>query len=141
ARLTTVAAIAKVDVDGPGFLNVTLDSLGGVVTAILAAGPRYGNNDEAAKQRINLEFVSANPTGPIHVGGTRWAAVGDAIARLLVASGAEVTREYYVNDAGAQIARFAASQLAAARGEPTPEGGYSGAYIAEVAARVLWANP
>jgi arginyl-tRNA synthetase len=141
ARLTEVAGIAKVDVAGPGFLNVTLESLGGVVTAILAAGTRYGNNDEASKQRINLEFVSANPTGPIHVGGTRWAAVGDAIARLLTASGAEVTREYYVNDAGAQIARFAASQLAAARGEPVPDGGYAGSYVAEVAARVLWSNP
>ncbi len=141
ARLGGVAGVARVEVAGPGFLNITLESLGGVVTTILAAGARYGNNDEAAKQRINLEFVSANPTGPIHVGGTRWAAVGDAIARLLVASGAEVTREYYVNDAGAQISRFAASQLAAARGEPTPEGGYAGAYVAEVAARVLWSNP
>ena len=141
ARLGSVAGVAKVEVAGPGFLNITLDSLGGVVTTILAAGARYGNNDEAAKQRINLEFVSANPTGPIHVGGSRWAAVGDAIARLLIASGAEVTREYYVNDAGTQISRFAASELAAARGEPTPEAGYAGAYVAEVAARVLWANP
>src|SRR5207245_4809911 len=85
--------------------------------------------------------VSANPTGPIHVGGTRWAAVGDALGRLLAASGAEVTREYYVNDAGAQIDRFAASQLAAAKGEPIPDDGYAGAYVAEVAARVLWTHP
>jgi arginyl-tRNA synthetase len=141
ARLTKVAGIATVEIAGPGFLNITLDSLGEVVTTIIEASSRYGNNDEAAKQRINLEFVSANPTGPLHVGGTRWAAVGDAIARLLVASGAEVTREYYVNDAGAQINRFASSLLAAAKGEPTPEDGYSGEYIAEVAARVLSTNP
>ncbi len=133
--------IAAVDVAGPGFLNITFSSLGGVITAILEAGTQYGHNDAAAKQRINLEFVSANPTGPIHVGGTRWAAVGDALGRLLEASGAEVTREYYVNDAGAQIDRFAASQLAIAQGEPIPEGGYAGSYVAEVAARVLWTHP
>ncbi len=141
ARLRLVDGIARVDVAGPGFLNVTFTSLGGAVTAILAAGPEYGNNDAAAKERINLEFVSANPTGPIHVGGTRWAAVGDALGRLLTASGAEVTREYYVNDAGAQIDRFAESQLAVAKGEPIPENGYAGGYIAEVAARVLWTHP
>jgi arginyl-tRNA synthetase len=141
ARLRTVEGIGAVDVAGPGFLNVTFTSLGGAITAIIEAGPEYGTNDAAAKQRINLEFVSANPTGPIHVGGTRWAAVGDALGRLLTASGAEVTREYYVNDAGAQIDRFAASQLAVAKGEPTPENGYAGGYIAEVAARVLWSHP
>ena len=140
-RLRLLPGIAAVDVAGPGFLNITFASLGGIAATIIAAGERYGHNDEAAKQRINLEFVSANPTGPIHVGGTRWAAVGDAMGRLLEASGAEVTREYYVNDAGAQISRFAASQLAAAKGEPTPENGYAGAYIAQVAARVLWTHP
>jgi arginyl-tRNA synthetase len=140
-RLRQVAGIARVDVAGPGFLNVTFASLGGNAATIVAAGERYGHNDAAAKQRINLEFVSANPTGPIHVGGTRWAAVGDAMARLLEASGAEVTREYYVNDAGAQINRFAASQLAAAKGLPAPADGYAGAYVAEVAARVLWTHP
>jgi arginyl-tRNA synthetase len=140
-RLRGVDGIAAVDVAGPGFLNITFTSLGGAITAIIAAGPEYGHNDAAAKERINLEFVSANPTGPIHVGGTRWAAVGDALGRLLSASGAEVTREYYVNDAGAQIDRFAQSQLAAAKGEPTPENGYAGAYISEVAARVLWTHP
>ena len=88
-----------------------------------------------AGQRINLEFVSANPTGPVHIGGTRWAAVGDALARLLEASGADVTREYYFNDAGAQIDRFAAALLAAAKGEPVPEDGYAGAYIGEIATR------
>ncbi len=140
-RLRQVEGISAVDVAGPGFLNISFASLGGIARTIVAAGERYGHNDAAAKQRINLEFVSANPTGPIHVGGTRWAAVGDAMARLLEASGAEVTREYYVNDAGAQITRFAASQLATAKGEPVPEDGYAGAYIAEVAARVLWSHP
>ncbi len=140
-RLRRVDGIGAVDVAGPGFLNVTLASLGGAVTAILEAGAEYGHNDSAAKQRINLEFVSANPTGPIHVGGTRWAAVGDALGRLLTASGAEVTREYYVNDAGAQIDNFAASQLAVSKGEPIPENGYAGGYVAEVAARVLWTHP
>ena len=140
-RLRQVDGIEAVDVAGPGFLNVTFDSLGGVVDTIVAAGAEYGHNDSAAKQRVNLEFVSANPTGPIHVGGTRWAAVGDALRRLLVASGAEVTSEYYVNDAGAQIDWFAASQLAVAKGEPIPENGYAGAYVAEVAARVLWSHP
>ncbi len=140
-RLRKVEGVASVEVAGPGFLNVTFESLGGTVSHILAAGHEYGHNDSAADQRVNLEFVSANPTGPIHIGGTRWAAVGDALGRLLTASGAKVTREYYVNDAGAQIDRFAASLLAAAKGEPIPEDGYAGSYIAEVAARVLWTHP
>ena len=92
-------------------------------------------------QRINLEFVSANPTGPVHIGGTRWAAVGDALGRLLEASGAEVTREYYFNDAGAQIDRFARSLQAAALGQPVPEDGYAGAYIDDIAAQVVAAEP
>ena len=87
-------------------------------------------------QKINLEFVSANPTGPVHIGGVRWAAVGDALSRLLRATGAEVGTEYYFNDAGSQIDRFARSLLAAAKGEPAPEDGYGGAYIAEIAAEV-----
>ena len=143
AHLRTVPGIDGVDVAGPGFLNLRLAqaSLGRVVPAILAAGAAYGCNDSAAGQRINLEFVSANPTGPIHVGGVRWAAVGDALARLLQASGAEVVREYYVNDAGLQIDRFAESLLAVAKGQAVPEDGYAGAYVPAVAARVLWRNP
>ncbi len=142
-RLRAVEGISEVDVAGPGFLNIRLAqaSLGAVVPAILAAGAAYGTNDAAAGQSINLEFVSANPTGPIHIGGVRWAAVGDALGRLLEASGAEVTREYYVNDAGVQIDRFSASLLAAARSEPTPEEGYAGAYVAEWAQRVLDREP
>ena len=138
-RLAAVAGIASVDVAGPGFLNVRLDeaALGQVVVTAITQGPAYGRNDAAAGQSVNLEFVSANPTGPIHIGGVRWAAVGDALARLLEASGAKVTREYYFNDHGAQIDRFARSLLAAAQGEPAPEDGYGGAYIAEIATRVL----
>ncbi|MBC7290335.1 MAG: arginine--tRNA ligase, partial [Actinotalea sp.] len=97
----------------------------------------YGRGTALAGERINLEFVSANPTGPIHIGGVRWAAVGDSLARLLTASGAEVTREYYFNDHGAQIDRFARSLLARARGQEAPEDGYGGQYIADIAAQVL----
>ncbi len=138
-RLRSVAGVASVDVAGPGFLNVTLaeDALGQVALAAIAAGPAYGRNDAAAGQSINLEFVSANPTGPVHIGSVRWAAVGDALARLLEASGAKVTREYYFNDHGAQIDRFARSLLAAATGEPAPEDGYGGAYIGEIAQQVI----
>ena len=139
ARLRDVAAIASVDVAGPGFLNVRLaeTALAQVALAAVAAGSSYGHNDAAAGQRVNLEFVSANPTGPIHIGGVRWAAVGDALARLLEASGAKVTREYYFNDHGAQIDRFARSLLAAANGQPAPEDGYGGDYIADIAQRVI----
>ncbi|MEO6206266.1 MAG: arginine--tRNA ligase [Mycobacteriales bacterium] len=143
SRLRDVAGVASVDVAGPGFLNVTLaeDALGQVALAAIAAGPAYGHNEAAAGQSINLEFVSANPTGPIHIGGVRWAAVGDALARLLEASGAKVTREYYFNDHGAQIDRFARSLLAAAKGEPAPEDGYGGAYIGEIAQRITESVP
>ncbi len=107
-----------------------------VAKQVVSAGEAYGTNDQAAGQTINLEFVSANPTGPVHIGGVRWAAMGDALARLLQASGAKVTREYYFNDHGAQIDRFAASLLAAATGQPVPTDGYGGDYIREIAQRV-----
>ncbi len=138
-RLRALPDVVAVDVAGPGFLNLRLaaDALGGLARAVLAAGPSYGRTAELAGQNVNLEFVSANPTGPIHIGGVRWAAVGDALARLLEACGAKVTREYYFNDHGAQIDRFACSLLAAARGEPAPEDGYGGGYIGEIADRVL----
>jgi arginyl-tRNA synthetase len=137
--LAAVAGIAKVDVAGPGFLNITLDAAaaGELARAIVEAGPAYGTNDTLAGERINLEFVSANPTGPLHIGGARWAAVGDSLARLMQACGADVTREYYFNDAGAQIDRFARSLLARARGQEAPEDGYGGAYIEEIASRVI----
>ncbi len=139
ARLRAVEGVSEVDVAGPGFLNVRLatGALGEVVRTVLAQGPAYGRNETAAGQSVNLEFVSANPTGPIHIGGVRWAAVGDALGRLLEASGAKVTREYYFNDHGAQIDRFARSLLAAAQGEPAPEDGYGGAYIGEIAQQVV----
>ncbi len=142
-RLRTATGIASVDVAGPGFLNIRLDvaAAGALAGNIVAAGETYGTATVLAGQRINLEFVSANPTGPIHIGGARWAAVGDALGRVLSAQGAEVVREYYFNDAGAQIDRFARSLLAAARGLPTPEDGYGGAYIGEIADRVLADHP
>jgi len=135
--------VAAVDVAGPGFLNVTLakDALGQIAVRVVTAGETYGHTGVLAGQRLNLEFVSANPTGPVHIGGTRWAAVGDALGRLLSASGAEVTREYYLNDAGAQIDRFARSLQAAALGRPVPEDGYAGEYIGEISAQVLAAEP
>jgi len=137
-RLRETDGVDTVEIAGPGFLNIRLsgDALGQVAKRVVAAGPAYGSNDHAAGQNINLEFVSANPTGPIHIGGVRWAAVGDSLARLLQASGAKVHREYYFNDNGAQIDKFARSLLAAAREEPAPEDGYGGAYIAEIAQRV-----
>jgi len=143
ARLGAVSGVKTVDVAGPGFLNITLDAAaaGELARAIVEAGPAYGRGDEEAGHRINVEFVSANPTGPIHLGGTRWAAVGDALARIFEFSGAEVTREYYFNDHGAQIDRFATSLLAAAKGDPAPEDGYAGAYINDIAAAVMAREP
>ena len=108
---------------------------------VLAGGASYGHGDDYSGRNVNLEFVSANPTGPLHLGGARWAAVGDALGRVLAARGAKVVREYYFNDAGAQIDRFVRSLVAAARGEPAPEDGYGGAYIGEIAARVVAAEP
>ena len=133
------AAIETAEVAGPGFLNLRLASAaqGQLVGEILAAGSSFGNSQRYDGQKINLEFVSANPTGPIHLGGTRWAAVGDSLGRVLEASGAEVTREYYFNDHGGQIDRFARSLVAAAKGEPTPEDGYGGEYIKEIAGAVV----
>lgn len=135
--------IASAEIAGPGFLNLRLATAaqGAIVSEVLAAGESYGTGDEYADRCVNLEFVSANPTGPLHLGHTRWAAVGDALGRVLAARGAKVTREYYFNDAGGQITRFVASLVASARDEPTPEGGYAGAYIGEIAAKVVAAEP
>ncbi len=141
--LADVDGIASVEVAGPGFLNIRLDAAaaGALAKVIVDAGPAYGTNSSQEGVSVNVEFVSANPTGPLHIAHTRWAALGDAIVRLLLASGAHAVREYYINDAGVQMDRFAASVLAAAQGEPTPEGGYPGAYIATLAGRVLEARP
>jgi arginyl-tRNA synthetase len=139
ARLQSADGIATVEVAGPGFINITLDSASAaaIVDAVLAQGAQFGRNDHLSGQTLNLEFVSANPTGPIHIGGTRWAAVGDSMARVLEANGAKVIREYYFNDHGEQINRFAKSLVAAAHGEQTPADGYKGAYIDEIAQRVI----
>lgn len=130
--------VARVDVAGPGFLNLFLHRswLHDVLRATIAAGPAFGHGDELAGRRINLEFVSANPTGPLHAGGGRWVAVGDAIANLLASRGAEVHREYYLNDAGRQLELFTASLLARLHDTPLPEDGYQGQYLIDLAARV-----
>jgi len=143
AHLRDQPGIAAADVAGPGFLNLRLDQAaqGELARTIVLAGDDYGRGTAMEKERVNLEFVSANPTGPIHLGGTRWAAVGDSLARLLEATGADVTREYYFNDHGAQIDRFARSLLARARGEAPPEDGYGGEYIAQIAAEVVSRRP
>lgn len=137
-ELAEQPAIDQVEVAGPGFINLRLSagSAGELARAIVTAGEEYGTNQAEAGKTINLEYVSANPTGPIHLGGARWAAVGDSLARLLRASGASVVREYYFNDHGSQIDRFSKSLLARARGQEAPEDGYGGQYIADIAARV-----
>jgi arginyl-tRNA synthetase len=142
-RLGRAAGVKSVEVAGPGFLNIRLEptAAGELARVVVQAGPRYGHSEVLAGQRINLEFVSANPTGPIHLGAVRWAAVGDALARLLRATGAAVTTEYYFNDAGSQVDQYARSLLAATRGEPTPEDGYKGSYINDIAAAVVREHP
>ncbi|MGF9754667.1 arginine--tRNA ligase [Microvirga sp. 0TCS3.31] len=142
-RLRAADGVAEVEVAGPGFLNVTVEAgaQGRVAANIVAAGTAYGSSDAFAGEKINLEFVSANPTGPLHLGGVRWAAVGDALGRIFEKTGADVTREYYFNDHGAQIDRFSSSLLASAKGEPAPEDGYGGQYIHDIAAAVVDRRP
>jgi arginyl-tRNA synthetase len=142
-ELAKVSGIEKVDVAGPGFINITLSAAaaGELAKQIVLAGSSYGTGSALTGVKMNLEFVSANPTGPIHIGGTRWAAVGDSLARIFEAQGATVTREYYFNDHGAQIDRFARSLLAAAKGEPAPQDGYAGEYINQIANAVLATHP
>src|SRR4051794_4051381 len=142
-ELTRQPGIKAVDVAGPGFLNIRVDAaaVGALARDIVLAGANYGHSETLAGERINLEFVSANPTGPVHIGGVRGAAGGDALSRLLRAAGAEVGTEYYFNDAGSQIDRFARSLYASAKGEPAPEDGYGGAYLTEIAAAVLAEAP
>ncbi|WP_433387329.1 arginine--tRNA ligase [Micromonospora sp. KLBMP9576] len=142
-QLGRATGVRSVEIAGPGFLNIRLDaaSAGQLARTIVEAGEAYGRSDRLAGQRINLEFVSANPTGPVHLGAVRWAAVGDALSRLLRATGADVGTEYYFNDAGSQIDRFARSLLAAAKGEPVPEDGYAGAYLTEIVDAVREIRP
>jgi arginyl-tRNA synthetase len=143
AALSAIAGIKAVDVAGPGFLNITLDAsaAGEIARTIITSGDTFGHNDTLAGQSINLEFVSANPTGPLHIGHTRWAGLGDSIGRVLRASGATVASEFYINDAGAQMDVFGESVLAAALGEPTPENGYPGEYVQELGTSALAQRP
>ena len=143
AALAEAEGIAAAEVAGPGFVNLRIETAaqGAIVADIVAAGTGYGHSGLLDGRTINLEFVSANPTGPIHIGGTRWAAVGDALGRLLATQGARVVREYYFNDHGTQIDRFVNSVIAAAKGEPAPDDGYAGGYIADIAAQVLTKRP
>jgi len=143
ARLRRTQGIAKVDVAGPGFLNVTLEAAeqGAIARQVVEAGAAYGRIDTLAGRKVNLEFISANPTGPLHLGHARWAAVGDAIGRVLSAAGAQVSREFYVNDRGVQMDRFGASLEAAALGQPIPADGYHGDYIVDLAVQVVATKP
>jgi len=143
AGLAEVEGVASAEVAGPGFINIRLEAAaaGALAKTIVEAGAAYGRSDTLAGRVINLEFVSANPTGPLHIGHTRWAALGDSIGRVLRAAGAKVANEYYINDAGNQMDNFGASVLAAAKGEPTPENGYPGQYVTDLAARVLEREP
>jgi arginyl-tRNA synthetase len=142
-RLRQTAGIDAVDIAGPGFLNIRLSAAahGELARLIVHEGAEYGRSDAHAKERINLEFVSANPTGPVTLASTRWAAVGDALARLLRATGHDVGTEYYFNDAGSQVEHFGASVLAAAKGDPTPPDGYAGEYVKDVAREVVASHP
>jgi arginyl-tRNA synthetase len=142
-RLRDVRGIAAVDIAGPGFLNITLDAatLGEVARSVVVAGETYGQIDRYAGTKVNVEFISANPTGPLHLGHTRWAAVGDAIARVLEAAGAEADREFYINDRGVQMDKFGQSIEARALGTDVPDGGYQGAYVDELAKQVVAADP
>ena len=142
-NLLTGAGISKVDIAGPGFINITLESAsqGAVVRQILTEGKKYGSGKSLAGKRINLEFVSANPTGPLHLGHTRWAAVGDSLGRVLSAAGAEVSREFYINDRGNQMDLFGQSLSAAAQNKAIPENGYHGEYIIDLAKQIVKENP
>ena len=129
--IAEIPGVAAAEIAGPGFINIRLDSatLGQTAQIIVEKGADYGTGTALAGQQINLEFISANPTGPLHLGHTRWAAVGDAMARVLVAAGAHVSTEFYINDRGVQMDKFGASVMASAHGQVIPEDGYKGAYI------------
>ena len=141
--LVTAEGVASVEVAGPGFVNITLDAaaLGEVARAAVIEGAAYGHSVTLEGRNVNVEFISANPTGPLHLGHTRWAAVGDAIARVLAAAGANVAREFYINDRGVQMDKFGESVMAAAHGQPVPEDGYHGGYITDLAAQIIAEDP
>ncbi|MFK4790606.1 arginine--tRNA ligase [Microbacterium sp. ZW T5_56] len=140
---SSIEGVDSVEIAGPGFINIRLEAgaAGELARTIVDAAEKYGTNETMAGRSVNVEFVSANPTGPLHIAHTRWAALGDSIVRLMIASGATAVREYYINDAGAQMDRFGRSVLAAAQGEPTPEDGYPGEYITTLAQAVLLERP
>ena len=142
-RLLAVSGVASVDIAGPGFINITVDAgvAGEILATIVSAGEHYGCSDELAGETINVEFVSANPTGPLHIGHTRWAALGDSLARVLTAAGARVVSEFYINDAGTQMDAFGMSILRAAQGQSPPDNGYQGAYIVQLATAVVESHP
>jgi arginyl-tRNA synthetase len=142
-ELEAIDGVSSVEIAGPGFLNIRVaaGAQGAIAARIVEAGPAYGSSDALAGRRVDVEFISANPTGPLHLGHTRWAVVGDAIARVLTAAGAETTREFYVNDRGNQMDKFGASLEAAALGRPVPEDGYHGDYVPELAKRVVAERP
>ena len=141
--LLALPEVSAVDIAGPGFINITLNrsSQAELVRTILSSSKSFGTGNALAGVSINLEFISANPTGPLHLGHTRWAAVGDALGRVLSAAGAQVTREFYINDRGNQMELFGQSVEAAALGLPIPEDGYQGGYISDLAAQVVTENP
>ena len=141
--LKDAEGIESVEVAGPGFVNVTLEAAaqGEVARTVVTAGDSYGHTETLGGRSVNVEFISANPTGPLHLGHTRWAAVGDAIARVLAAAGASVAREFYINDRGVQMDKFGASVMAAAHGQPVPEDGYHGGYITDLAAAIIAEDP
>ena len=141
--LLSKAGISKVEIAGPGFINITLNnaSQAAVVIEILNKAKKFGNGEWLKGKKVNLEFVSANPTGPLHLGHTRWAAVGDALGRVLTAAGADVSREFYINDRGNQMDLFGASIRAVALGQDRPTDGYHGEYIIDLANEIVKSNP
>jgi len=143
AELERNPQLADISIAGPGFINLTLAATtqGEVARMVVEAGSTFGQGDALADRAINVEFISANPTGPLHLGHTRWAAVGDALARVLRAAGAQVSTEFYINDRGVQMDKFGASVLAAAHGRPAPEDGYHGGYILDLAAEIVANHP
>ena len=143
AAIAELEGVAKVEIAGPGFINITLNraNQAELVRTILGGGSSYGSGQSLNGTTINLEFISANPTGPLHLGHTRWAAVGDALGRVLKAAGATVVQEFYINDRGRQMDLFGQSVQAAANGNPIPEDGYQGDYIKDLAVQVVAQNP
>lgn len=142
-RLRTDPAFTEVTVAGPGFVNIRLSpqTQGEIAQRVVKLGAAYGRNEALMGKSFNVEFISANPTGPLHLGHTRWAAVGDALARVLAAAGADVTTEFYINDRGVQMDKFGESVMAASLGKSVPEDGYHGSYILDLAARIIREHP